>query len=351
MEPSVSVIIPAFNAEETIKQTLRSAQMQTYRNLELIVVDDGSRDFTPNIVSKFASEDPRIRLIQQGNSGVAAARNAGLAASNGSLIAPLDADDLWHPLKIELQVNSFVKNGQRADLDYCWFVDIDKQAAITRCHSSRFEGHVYEALILDNFLGNSSVPLIRREALEGIGGWDTKLRAANGQGCEDWLLYLKIAEKSQFTVTPAFLVGYRQLGAMSGNVGQMRRSYEMTMAHARSARPEIARSQFIRSRMNFDLYISGMCWDSSRQIAGLWFMLLSVVRNPFDWRHVAEVLHAAARRLFRTRQANPYSAAVKFGSTFHGLKFDLLQPYAQCDLCDPSYEKSLSMKANRGAKK
>src|SRR3981081_1852732 len=113
MLPLVSVLIPAFNAEETVADTLRSVRAQSYRNLEIIVVDDGSRDNTARIVSQFESEDSRIRLIEQANSGVAAARNAAPAASSGSLIAPLDADDLWHPQKIELQVNNLGISGDK----------------------------------------------------------------------------------------------------------------------------------------------------------------------------------------------------------------------------------------------
>ena len=331
MAPFVSVLIPAFNAAETIADTLRSAQQQTYRDLEIVVVDDGSRDDTAKIVSRFASEDSRIRLVQQVNSGVAAARNAALEASKGSLIAPLDADDLWHPLKVELQVNNLGTNGNDTGLDYCWFVDIDVQSIITRCYVNRFEGDVYEALILSNFVGNSSVPLIRRPILEAVGGWDTALRAANAQGCEDWLLYLKIAEGSRVVLTPAFLVGYRQLhGAMSRNVRQMNRSYELTMAQARLARPEIAKSLFVRSGMDFDLYISGMCWASSRPASALWFMLHSMARDPLNWRHDVDVLRDLARRLL-TRRGSP-DAANSTNATFQGIPFNSIQPYVAFDI-------------------
>jgi glycosyltransferase involved in cell wall biosynthesis len=334
MAPLVSVLIPAFNAAETIADTLRSAQAQTYPDLEIIVVDDGSRDETAKIVSRFENEDSRIRLVQQANSGVAAARNTALAASHGSLIAPLDADDLWHPQKIELQVNNLGISGDETGLDYCWSVDIDEQSIILRCNINRFEGDVYEALISANFIGNSSVPLIRRRVLEDIGGWDTSLRAADAQGCEDWLLYLKIAERSRVVLTPAFLVGYRQLPrAMSRNVLQMSRSYGMTMALARSAHPEIAKSSFVTSGMDFDLYISEMCWTSSRPVAAIWFMLHSMAQDPLNWRHDAVVLRKLARRLFARRRETTTAAAITTRATFHGLAFSLLQPDAQCDLC------------------
>jgi glycosyltransferase involved in cell wall biosynthesis len=333
MTPLVSVLVPAFNAGETIADTLRSAMTQTYRNLEIIVVDDGSRDDTARIVSQLETEDSRIRLIQQANSGVAAARNAALAAAGGSLIAPLDADDLWHPQKIEMQVNNLGMSGDGPGLDYCWYVDIDEQSKILSCNRNRFEGDVYEDLILANFIGNSSVPLIRRSILEAIGGWDASLRAANAQGCEDWLLYLKIAERSRVVITPAFLVGYRQLpGAMSRNVLQMSRSYRLTMAQVRSSRPGIARTLLDRSAMEFDMYISRICWTSGRRMAALWFMLRSMARDPFDWRHAGRVLRELEERLVARRRKSP-SDAMPTRRTVHGLAFGLLRPDAQCDLC------------------
>ncbi|MBR1151564.1 glycosyltransferase family A protein [Bradyrhizobium sp. JYMT SZCCT0428] len=334
MTPLVSVLIPAFNAEGTIADTLRSAMAQTYRNLEIIVVDDGSRDDTASIVSRLETDDSRIRLVQQANSGVAAARNAALSASGGSLIAPLDADDLWHPQKIEMQVNSLGTSGDGSGLDYCWYVDIDERSTILSCNVNRFEGDVYEDLILANFIGNSSVPLIRRSILEAVDGWDASLRAANAQGCEDWLLYLKIAERSRVALTPAFLAGYRQLPhAMSRNVLQMSRSYRLTMAQARSSHPGIAKTLLDRSAMDFDMYISRMCWTSARPVAALWFMLRSMMRAPLNWRHAARVLRELAQHPVARRRKAFSSDTTPTRGTIHGLAFNLLPPDAQCDLC------------------
>src|SRR5438270_8611564 len=95
-EPIVSVIIPAWNAEETLKETLISVASQTHRSLEIIIIDDGSTDKTANIAADFCGSDCRARLIQKARGGLAAARNTGIDEANGSWIAPLDADDLWH---------------------------------------------------------------------------------------------------------------------------------------------------------------------------------------------------------------------------------------------------------------
>src|SRR3954451_6167197 len=87
----VSIIIPAFNAERFLPRAIRSAQAQTYQQLETLVIDDGSNDRTFEIATATAAGDDRVRIIRQANQGVAVARNAGIRAARGDLIAPLDA--------------------------------------------------------------------------------------------------------------------------------------------------------------------------------------------------------------------------------------------------------------------
>src|SRR3954453_10527365 len=96
----VSVIIPAYNAGATVERTISSVLNQTYSSIEVLVVDDGSTDNTAVLVQRMADADPRIKLLQKPNGGVALARNFGIAHAAGEFIAPLDADDLWHPEKI-----------------------------------------------------------------------------------------------------------------------------------------------------------------------------------------------------------------------------------------------------------
>jgi peptidoglycan/xylan/chitin deacetylase (PgdA/CDA1 family)/protein-L-isoaspartate O-methyltransferase len=126
----VSVIIPAYNAAYTIAETLQSVCWQTYANLEIIVVDDGSGDETVAIVRQHAASDARIRLLQQDNAGVAAARNAGIAAAQADYIALLDADDLWHSSKIERQMAVLLARGATVALVYTWYALIDDSGTI-----------------------------------------------------------------------------------------------------------------------------------------------------------------------------------------------------------------------------
>ena len=112
-KPLVSIIIPAFNAEGTIRQTLESVSAQTYRAIEVVIIDDGSSDRTTAIVEEFTANDPRFQLIRQSNAGVGVARNTGISHARGKYIAPLDADDLWMPEKVEQQVAGMEEFGDK----------------------------------------------------------------------------------------------------------------------------------------------------------------------------------------------------------------------------------------------
>lgn len=108
---TVSVVMPAYNAEATIASAMASVCDQTYEDWELILVDDGSTDRTAELAGSAAASDKRIRLIRQRNQGVAAARNAAIEAATGRYLAFLDADDLWLPTKLERQVGFMSRRG------------------------------------------------------------------------------------------------------------------------------------------------------------------------------------------------------------------------------------------------
>jgi glycosyltransferase involved in cell wall biosynthesis len=229
VEEVVSVIIPAYNAAATLDETLRSVRSQTYRNLEIVIVDDGSRDETVAIVEHHRSVDPRIRLIEQANAGVAAARNRGIAETSGRYIAPIDADDLWSPDKIERQVEAMRRGGGRVGLVYTWYAVIDGESRVKLWEArSEDEGDVLESMCLRNIVGNGSCALMLREAVEAAGGYDSGLRACGAQGCEDYKLYFLIAERYDFVLIRDYLTGYRELpDNMSSDVRQMLRSRDL----------------------------------------------------------------------------------------------------------------------------
>lgn len=245
-EPLVTVVVPARNAADTIHETLVSVRSQTYRNLEVIVVDDGSTDDTAGIVARHARMDPRMRLVSQANSGVAAARNRGVIEGRGEFIAPIDADDLWRPTKIARQMKVMLDRGPGVGLVYTWHAVIDRHGRVLATgFPSPAQGRVLETLLRRNFVGNGSSPLMRRQAILEAGGYDTRLRAKAAEGCEDLKLYLKIAERYEFAVVRDYLTGYRRLpGNMSSDHLQMLRSSDLVLAEFLQAYP--ARADAIR---------------------------------------------------------------------------------------------------------
>lgn len=125
-KPLITVVIPAYNAEKYIDETIRSVASQTYLNWELIVVDDCSQDATVDIVKSWMGKDPRITLLpSRQNGGVAQARNRGIAAAQGEWIALLDSDDLWLPEKLEKQLALAESAG--AELVYCSYMLMEPQ--------------------------------------------------------------------------------------------------------------------------------------------------------------------------------------------------------------------------------
>jgi glycosyltransferase involved in cell wall biosynthesis len=211
----VSVVIPAYNAAAYLGETLRSVQAQTYRNIEILVVDDGSTDDTAAIAARFG-----VRCLTQPNQGQAAARNAGIRAANGRYIALLDADDLWEPEKLQLQVALLEQTGLA--WAYCDGYDFDSDTGQTSYQFSQVytlhTGHILRPLLLIDFIV-AATPLIRRDVFDAVGGFDESplLRRR-----EDWDMWLRIAAHYPIGLVARPLVRYRVRA--QGNEAQRPRS-------------------------------------------------------------------------------------------------------------------------------
>ena len=260
--PLISVIMPAYNAENFVDQALNSVISQTYKNIEILIVDDGSQDRTAEIINHIAQSDHRIILLQQANQGVAAARNLAIQKSSGEYIAFIDADDLWYPQKLEKQLQCLLEAGPAVGLVYTWSAFVDHEGLLTGGYSAdTTEGEVYLSLLYSNFVGNASVPLIRRICLEQVGYYNCELKANNAQGCEDWEMYLRLAECYQFRVVPEFLVGYRQTSnGMSRNHRSMAKSFDLVMADVWQRHPEIPTAVYQQASSNFYRYLGGISY-------------------------------------------------------------------------------------------
>lgn len=288
-QPVVSVVIPAYNASRWIAATLCSVQRQTLKDIEIIVVDDGSMDETPEIVGGFAIHDPRIRLVSRRNGGVGAARNTGIRCARGEFIAPLDADDLWEPDKLEKQVCRMRQCGERTAMIYCWCRQIDEYGNSSDCYPPfTIEGDLLRAIIWKNFFGNASVPLFRAEALARTGLYLTKDEQRGVQGCEDWDLSIRISEQWQVGLVPKILVNYRQVGSsMSAETAGMSASYRLVMERARRRNNHLPEALFRWSEGHFQSYLvskSYGCRDYKGCLAAVARALMADPAVLLNWR-------------------------------------------------------------------
>ena len=268
----VSVIIPAYNAEKFIARTLRSVLNQTYRRLEVIVVDDGSIDGTAEIVRRMMKADRRLTLYQQSNAGVAAARNYGIEKSTGAFIAPIDADDLWHETNIDKQVQLFATDDESLGMVYAWSINIDElDYPIGSVKAPPHYGYVYPVMMHYNLVGSGSACVIRRSCLEVVGGYSTELLAQNAQGCEDWDIYLRIARRYRVGVVPELLVGYRiTASSMSASTATMERSHALVFAPVAEQFPEA--------------YEAVTRWTKAQAYRSVFWPLFDDRHNLWAWR-------------------------------------------------------------------
>lgn len=298
----VSVVIPAYNAEPFIASAIDSACAQTYRDLEVVVVDDGSSDRTAEIVRAIAKRDSRVRLIRQIHQGVAAARNRAIRESRGDYIAPLDADDIWFPRKLEQQVRVLERAPPNVGLVYAWSVDIDRDGCLTGGYFAHdLPRNVGAVLIFRNVIGSSSVPLIRRQCFDLVGFYNKTYAERGAQGCEDLDLYLRIAERYEFLVVNEFLVGYRQSHAgMSSHAGAMARSFYFAMRDCRERRPEIPPAVFRWSMARQFFYLHGLARSVGQYRNGPVLLLAAIWFDPSlltRWQFYRGVLASPLQRL------------------------------------------------------
>jgi glycosyltransferase involved in cell wall biosynthesis/peptidoglycan/xylan/chitin deacetylase (PgdA/CDA1 family)/cyclopropane fatty-acyl-phospholipid synthase-like methyltransferase len=238
----ISVVVPARENAGTIEATVNSILAQSHRNLEIIIVDDGSGDGTLEKAEALAALDDRIRVISQGRAGVAAARNAGWQAAGGRAVAFVDADDTVAPNMIRTLYSALLGAGDSFGLAYSWSNQIDRNGEIINSNSANYNyGEVLRELVEENFVANGSAALVWRRVLKDIGGFDSGLRAKGAEGAEDLLFYLRVAEKYKFAQVPDYLTNDRRLPrSRTGFASRSMRSWYLATDQVLARHPEYA---------------------------------------------------------------------------------------------------------------
>jgi glycosyltransferase involved in cell wall biosynthesis len=235
--PLISVIIPAYNAETTILETIQSVRQQTFSDLEIIVVDDASTDGTLSKVR--AIRDDRLKILTRPHQGLSASRNRGIEHATGEFLSFLDADDLWTPDKLEMQLKTLQPRPQ-AGIAYSWTAFIDQHGRFLFAKERLyFEGNVYAPLLRSCFIASGSNVLIRRSCIDSVGLFDTSLRAA-----EDWEYWLRAAARWHFAVVPRYQILYRfSSGSMSSDVETIEKASLIVLDRALKSAPADIRNR------------------------------------------------------------------------------------------------------------
>ena len=190
----VSVVVPVYNGTEYLEKTVESILTQDYENIELILVDDGSKDNSKDIITQLATQDLRIKPFFNSNGGVANARNFGISQAKGDFIAFCDQDDLWLPSKLSQQMPLFSNNN--VGLVYCGaitdYVLYNKQSKSG--FKNKHKGEVFEKLVQLNML-TCCTAVVRTSYLQQVDSFDDD-RAL--MGVDDWHLWLKLAMVCEF---------------------------------------------------------------------------------------------------------------------------------------------------------
>ena len=227
-QPLVSVIVPAYNAGRHIQETIASVLLQSYRNIELIIVDDGSRDNTALIVKKYLDYDNRVHYIYQENEGQAAARKRGFEHSQGDLISFLDSDDLFALNKIEIQVRFMLDNPNcgvsYSDILHFWD---NTPHILLRKKLTYYSGYIFDKLIRENVI-QVMTALIRRDILIKYGLPGKEFRRS-----DDWYLWLNLSyHKVKFCFLDRILAFQRrhEAGSLSDQKTYFKETAERNIA-------------------------------------------------------------------------------------------------------------------------
>jgi glycosyltransferase involved in cell wall biosynthesis len=232
--PRVSIVIPTYNRSGIVRRAIDSVLAQTYADLEVVVVDDGSTDDTRAVLENYES---RVRYVRQENAGPAAARNHGMRVARGEFIGFLDSDDLYFPENVAAHLRAFERSPE-AGLVYTGIEIVDHEGKRIKDVRPNPEdrGFVFERLIRYNFITSSTV-LMRRAAMEFAGSMNTSLWFA-----EDWYFWLRVASRFPVEYVDEILVRYQRsrISLSHGNNIATIADWNMKMFALAFADPDLA---------------------------------------------------------------------------------------------------------------
>jgi glycosyltransferase involved in cell wall biosynthesis len=287
----VAVVVPTYQYGHFVARAIDSALAQTRPPAEVVVVDDGSTDDTAAVVAGYG---PPVRLLSQDNRGVAAARNAGIAASASPLLAFLDADDTWEPGKLAAQVARWTSEPDLG-LVHCGVYEVDADGAMTGSRLTGAEGRVAEDLLLlrgPGILGGGSGPLVPRSVLDRVGGFDERLSTS-----ADWELWLRIAAEHAVGFVAEPLVRYTIHGGnMHRNLAAMEHDVLLGFEKAFAAHPATLGVRRHEALANLYMTLAGSHFAAGEVVPACRDVARSARHRPAKLGYLLEL---PLRRLYR----------------------------------------------------
>lgn len=253
MNPTFTVVMPAYNAAAYLSQTIESVLSQTFTDFELIIIDDGSKDNTPAIADNYQEKDKRVKVLPQSNQGVSATRNKGINHSKSKYIAFIDADDKWLPNNLSCHLKHLEEN---PDLGVSYgkveFLHPDGK------HTGKIARGRLKALQPQHFLYNNptmtvSNLVVRQQVFQEIGCFDCTM-----QYSEDLDFLFRVAcSHWRIEGIAQVLLGYRTTqGGLSSQLYKMEEGWETLMAKARIQAPELVEKHYSKARSNHLRYLA-----------------------------------------------------------------------------------------------
>lgn len=277
--PLVSVILPTYNRATLLPRAIKSVLNQTYKNFELIIVDDDSTDNTKKIVNDF--KDKRIKyILHKENKGGAASRNMGIKQAKGEYIAFQDSDDEWLPKKIEKHIETFKSLSIKYGVVYadCWVIEGSKKYLI----SSKFDqksGLIKKDILRGNFVTIQTV--VRKSCFSTMSLFDEKLPRF-----QDWELWIRISKKYLFKYInePLAIVYHQSEGSISNDMDALIKSYEMIL---KKHKEDIKKEQDLLREYYFT--IGNMFFAKKDFENGKRYFIKAKTLNPFNIRSLIGV--------------------------------------------------------------
>lgn len=276
-KPLVSVVISTYNYAKYLPTAVKSVLNQTYKNLEIIIVNDGSTDNTDEVIAPYL-KDERIKYIKQKNAGQASAKNCGIKNTSGDYIAFLDADDYWRSDKLEKQLNVFT-NDNAVGVVYSGlkFINPNNEIDNSIILPQMYSGHILQELFIDNFIGFSTA-VVKKECFDKVGCFDVNLPMAI-----DWDLWLRIACFYKFEYANEHLLYYRYGHAnMSRNTEKRIQCSDFVMERFLKENQNKLKKETVKKAFQLTYNRRGAYYINYNFLKGINYLVKSFLIKPFQ---------------------------------------------------------------------